>query len=172
MAVQYVQHEKIAADEMVDLLRFYYQSQRSRIVLPNGQNVRYKRSTIFTLSVWKGTSCQGCGLEANKFIMQHQGHVPCTRRGVCQRSNANLYWESDTGEQKMFTKDHIIPKSKGGLSAIWNYQLMCESCNMEKADTLPTDEQLSVINYYRSFHPRELENMIRAQIAEASTLIM
>ena len=32
------------------------------------------------------------------------------------------------------TKDHIIPKSKGGKNELSNYQTMCTYCNNEKAD--------------------------------------
>ena len=38
------------------------------------------------------------------------------------------------GEEVLFTKDHIIPKSKGGKNHISNYQTMCEPCNSEKGN--------------------------------------
>lgn len=34
------------------------------------------------------------------------------------------------------TKDHIIPKSKGGIDDLSNYQTMCERCNKEKGNEL------------------------------------
>lgn len=33
------------------------------------------------------------------------------------------------------TKDHITPKSKGGLDKIENMQTMCIVCNQEKGNT-------------------------------------
>lgn len=173
MSVRYVQHESIPADEMIDLLGFYFQSERRRIVLPNGQNIPYRKNTLLTLSVWKGTSCQGCGLEANTFIMQHQKEVRCNIQSqVCQSSCVNLYWVGDDGEQVLFTKDHIIPRSKEGWSAIWNYQLMCEGCNMSKGDTLPTEEELERVSRYRFMHPRELQHLIRSEIAERHSVLV
>jgi 5-methylcytosine-specific restriction endonuclease McrA len=32
------------------------------------------------------------------------------------------------------TKDHITPKSKGGLNSHFNYVMSCRQCNEEKAD--------------------------------------
>jgi 5-methylcytosine-specific restriction endonuclease McrA len=34
------------------------------------------------------------------------------------------------------TRDHRIPKSRGGSNKLKNLQLMCRSCNQFKADTL------------------------------------
>ncbi len=44
----------------------------------------------------------------------------------------NLY--SDDGV--LFTKDHIIPKSKGGSMEMSNLQTMCSRCNSAKGDKL------------------------------------
>ena len=35
------------------------------------------------------------------------------------------------------TKDHIVPKSKGGPDCIENFQTMCEECNKKKKNTMP-----------------------------------
>ncbi len=37
----------------------------------------------------------------------------------------------------MLTKDHIYPKSKGGLNNIRNYQVLCSTCNEKKSDESP-----------------------------------
>jgi 5-methylcytosine-specific restriction endonuclease McrA len=34
------------------------------------------------------------------------------------------------------TKDHIVPKSKGGKDMLSNTQTMCVICNTKKGDTL------------------------------------
>lgn len=39
-----------------------------------------------------------------------------------------------TEEGELLTRDHIYPKSKGGLDSLKNYQLLCHSCNQKKKD--------------------------------------
>jgi len=36
------------------------------------------------------------------------------------------------------TKDHIIPRSKGGPDELWNYVLCHQRCNTKKKDDWPT----------------------------------
>lgn len=42
----------------------------------------------------------------------------------------------------LFTKDHIIPYSKGGKNYMTNYQVMCEKCNLKKQNREITLEEL------------------------------
>lgn len=48
----------------------------------------------------------------------------------------NLYGTNKHGHEVMMTKDHIIPKSKGGPDHLDNYQPMCEACNHRKGDKI------------------------------------
>jgi len=47
----------------------------------------------------------------------------------------NLYC-IERGRAILMTKDHIMPKSKGGRNQMKNYQTMCEYCNRRKADRI------------------------------------
>lgn len=88
--------------------------------LIHGNSHRYQ--TFFT----KGTKCICCGLEAKFFAKEKiSGNT---------RYHLNLYGIDETGEEILFTKDHIIPKSKGGKDCISNYQTMCVVCNMKKGN--------------------------------------
>lgn len=45
----------------------------------------------------------------------------------------NLYGLRN-GRMILFTKDHIVPRSKGGQSSLSNYQTMCYDCNQIKGN--------------------------------------
>lgn len=93
----------------------------------DGYRVRLfsQRYQQFTIS----RSCHVCGLT---------GEIICLdvkRKGKKQkRAHFNLYGITPSGRVVMMTKDHIIPKSKGGRDVISNYQTMCETCNGKKAN--------------------------------------
>ena len=40
-------------------------------------------------------------------------------------------------EKKELTIDHVIPKSKGGVTSWENVTTSCKSCNLKKADSIP-----------------------------------
>ena len=80
----------------------------------------------------KGCKCVQCGLKATHFL-KVRGHPG-------ERWHFNLYADVQNGEEEphrvLFTKDHIIPKSKGGPNSIDNMQTMCVHCNSRKGDTI------------------------------------
>jgi hypothetical protein len=49
----------------------------------------------------------------------------------------NLYAMREDGVEIMMTKDHIIPRARGGVDKMWNYQVMCQKCNGRKGCTIP-----------------------------------
>jgi len=77
----------------------------------------------------RGVTCVGCGIVGEFFGLER------VKGQEGQRYHFNLYGMRD-GQEVLITKDHVIPKSKGGANALYNYQVMCLECNMEKADTL------------------------------------
>lgn len=83
---------------------------------------RYK--TFFT----KGYKCSCCGIEGKYFALEKDENS--------KRYHLNLYAVKDDGTEVLMTKDHIIPKSKGGTNHIENYQTMCQECNVNKGNKL------------------------------------
>lgn len=85
----------------------------------------------------KGTKCVCCGKEGTYFQLDPD------RNGANAeyRRHFNLYAEDGT----LMTKDHIIPKSKGGRDHISNMQTMCCTCNKAKGATYPGIEREYII---------------------------
>lgn len=75
-----------------------------------------------------GTVCVCCGLEGSFFALE--------RWNPDDEFVLNLYGKAKDGTEVMFTKDHIVPKSKGGPSNLSNYQSMCSVCNLDKGNRI------------------------------------
>lgn len=86
----------------------------------NGNSQRYQLFFI------KGTKCTCCGIEGKYFAKE--------KRINDKSYHLNLYGIDDNGQEVLITKDHIIPKSKGGKDVLENYQTMCVRCNKEKGN--------------------------------------
>lgn len=78
----------------------------------------------------KGTKCACCGKEGTHFKLIGEG----------KRKHFNLYAEDGT----LFTKDHIFPKSRGGVDSVSNLQTMCVNCNQSKGNRLE-GQQLCIV---------------------------
>lgn len=81
-----------------------------------------------------GTCCEKCGLYGDFFALERHlitSHYPDKRR-----YHFNLYGINEAHEEILFTKDHVIPKSKQGPNSVENMQTLCIICNLEKGDSL------------------------------------
>lgn len=74
----------------------------------------------------KGTRCVCCGLQAEGFYLQFN------RNQEAKQPHLGLWGRSDSGKWKLLTIDHIIPKARGGKNRLYNYQVMCQTCNAQK----------------------------------------
>lgn len=92
----------------------------------NGEII-YALSDRYKLFFIKGYTCVDCGLEGKYFALEKDKKA--------NRYHLNLYSVKD-GEEILMTKDHIIPKSKGGIDELNNYQTMCRICNGKKGNIL------------------------------------
>lgn len=76
----------------------------------------------------KGCKCAMCGLEASFAAIEK---VSNRKRS---KPHLNVYGITENGKEVMFTKDHIYPRSLGGLDIMENYQVLCNDCNNKKSN--------------------------------------
>ena len=86
-----------------------------------------KRYKVFK----KSLQCVSCGIKGKFFALEHHKK----QRKSTNKFHFNLYAIKD-GEEILMTKDHIIPKSKGGSDSLKNLQTMCCECNSKKGDLI------------------------------------
>jgi 5-methylcytosine-specific restriction endonuclease McrA len=63
--------------------------------------------------------------------------VKFSRSNVFLRDMFTCQYCKDVFEKKDLTIDHLIPKSKGGVTSWENVTTSCKSCNLKKADNIP-----------------------------------
>lgn len=91
----------------------------------NMSSLRYK------LFLKKGIVCINCKVQGKYFALEKNGS---------NNWHFNLYTFVEKGShEKMMTRDHIIPKSKGGKDIMENFQVMCTTCNRKKGNKMPKE---------------------------------
>lgn len=98
---------------------------RDRIQIDDNVFVKMD-SQRYRLFFTKGTRCADCGIEGQYFWLEQSENQPGSAY------HFNLYGIDDDGNEVLMTKDHIVPKAKGGHNRIDNYQTMCVHCNARK----------------------------------------
>ena len=101
----------------------------------------------------KGCKCVVCGKEGTHFRL-------CGDE-ASQRRHFNLYAEDGT----LMTKDHIVPKSRGGQNLVSNMQTMCTTCNAAKGNDFVGGKGIEYIVMYKGDKEickfRELEGAVK-----------
>lgn len=128
---QYERHKTYPVNDILPILQNISSQNRQkdkRYIELDGVQVKTnsQRYAVFQ----KSTKCVCCGLEACFFASEK------VKYDKTDKYHFNLYGVNEQGEEVLFTKDHIIPVSKGGKNIIENYQTMCATCNQEKQDNI------------------------------------
>lgn len=109
-------------NEVLPFVNLEYNADAPRVNL-DGDLIKMHSDRLKTFAV-KGCNCVKCGIKGAYFYKERQ-HVDVFY-------HLNLYGINEKGEEILMTKDHIIPKVKGGKNYIDNYQTLCQGCNTEK----------------------------------------
>jgi len=113
--------------EILNQVRFIRNEELRRLKKINLEGYPIKICNL-SLQTFKKKSirCAKCGLVANVFRLVYDEY-----------SNVFLgLFFVDSNRVIRFTKDHIIPKSKGGKNTLSNLQTMCEPHNLLKDDRI------------------------------------
>jgi 5-methylcytosine-specific restriction endonuclease McrA len=74
-----------------------------------------------------------------RLVRNNHVNVKFSRRNVFLRDNHTCQYCGRKFEAKNLTCDHIIPKSRGGVSEWTNIVTSCTQCNLKKGDKLPEE---------------------------------
>lgn len=85
------------------------------------RSMRYK---VFKI---KGVCCTKCGIVGTHFAIERSN-------GQTGGFHLNLYATKPDGTEVLMTRDHTIPRSKGGPNNLANQEPMCTYCNGKKGD--------------------------------------
>jgi len=102
--------------------------QGSHIFYADDHPINMRVASFRLVSIALNPQCVICGLQGqeyqiNIFRDQTQGHF-------------NLYGLNKHGHYTLLTRDHVIPKSRGGKGSLHNSQTLCTHCNGFKADKI------------------------------------
>jgi len=105
----------------------YYRNKKMTVKTDCGSFVT-KCVSLRYLCFLRSLVCSRCGIKGNVIFLEKYPNDTYP--------HANLYHRSSNGTLTLLTKDHIHPKSQGGLDRMDNLQTMCIVCNGLKADSL------------------------------------
>ena len=101
-----------------------------------------------------------------RFIDQKFFTLPCTRKNILLRDENHCQYCADLFREAELTIDHVIPRSKGGLSTWNNVVAACKPCNQKKRDFLVENAPVSLI---RTPKKPSYSSIIRKRLKDTNT---
>lgn len=103
----------------------------------------------------KSSHCECCRIKGTLMVLQKF----CD--GPKHKAHFNLYGANDKGDMVLFTKDHIVPVSKGGKNHPDNFRTLCSRCNCIRGNKDVTMEQLrSIVTSWSSKSERTEKHIL------------
>jgi len=98
-----------------------------------------------------------------RYIDEKYFTLPCTRKNILVRDENRCQYCATVFRDADLTVDHVIPRSKGGLSSWNNVVAACKPCNQQKRDYLVENAPVSLIRRpkkpsYRSIIKKRIGN--------------
>lgn len=110
------------------LIPYWNQPPKQAIIDFDGDLIK---ATSLRYKVFRNSlKCCVCGIEGKFFAKERSLPV------ASDKFHLNLYAVDEDGNEVLMTKDHIIPRSKGGSNHLDNMQTMCTRCNNRKGNIL------------------------------------
>lgn len=111
-------------DRILPLLKDAEKSSDKEYITLDGVQVKTtsQRYMVFKESL----VCYKCGLVGKFFAAEKLKNDPI------DKYHFNLYGVMDDGQEMLFTRDHVIPLSKGGSKELKNQKTMCLVCGYRK----------------------------------------
>lgn len=113
-------YKRFDLNEVFDKLNFRNEKESKEIF--DGEEVKMNSLRLHTFKE-KGCTCVECGRVGTHFRLQK----------TIKDNHYHFGLYSD--DEVEMTKDHIIPKSRGGLDSLSNMQTMCNICNSLKGNS-------------------------------------
>lgn len=86
------------------------------------------------------------------------GVPPLTNKTLFIRDGNVCAYCADAFNRAELTRDHVLPKSKGGENSWMNLVTACKKCNHKKADRTPSDANMPLV--YVPYVPNYNEHLI------------
>jgi len=90
----------------------------------------------------------------------HQSRA-LSRKNILLRDRSSCQYCGTTLPSGELTLDHVIPRSRGGLSTWENLVACCHPCNRRKGNQLPHEADMPLLREPRSFNPHTSRHIMR-----------
>jgi hypothetical protein len=123
-------------------------------------------------AIKKSPECACCGIRANECSVDLD--VKATKKTNTMQYHINFYaltGNSNRRDQQhmiLFTKDHVVPRSKGGEDSEENTQVLCFNCNTFKLNSEITLDQMkgSLFSAYRAYQSSKSLKLAKSKLTE------